>query len=121
MRCTRLYSLNPGVTAVVMNVGRIRFSLFFSFFLFLFSSLFQVSNIQFKFKFPILKFRFPISNMIQFININATIFYISIFPPSSYLILVISYFILISFLNFYFMFSFKILRSNSSYVFHQMP
>jgi hypothetical protein len=32
----------------------------FSFFLFLFSSLVQVYNIQFKFKFPILKFRFTI-------------------------------------------------------------
>jgi hypothetical protein len=53
-------------------------------------------------------------------NINATIFDISIFPPFPYLILVISDFIPISFLNFYFMFSFKILRSNSSYVFHQM-
>jgi hypothetical protein len=66
--------------AAMMNLGRICFSLFFSFFLFLFSSLFQVYNIQFKF--PILKFRFPISNMIQFMNIKATIFDISIFPPS---------------------------------------
>jgi hypothetical protein len=55
-------------------------------------------NIQFKFKFPILKFRFPVSNMIQFMNINATIFDVSIFPPPLYLIPVISVFIPISFL-----------------------
>jgi hypothetical protein len=36
--------------------------------------------------------------MIQFININATIFDVSIFPPPLYLIPVISVFILISFL-----------------------
>ena len=70
----------------------------FSFFLFIFSSLVQVYNIQFKFKFLILKFRFPVSNMIQFMNINATIFDASIFPPPLYLIPVISVFIPISFL-----------------------
>jgi hypothetical protein len=70
----------------------------FFFFLFLFSSLVQVYNIQFKFKFPILKFRVPVSNMIQFMNINATIFDVSIFPPPLYLIPVMSVFIPISFL-----------------------
>jgi hypothetical protein len=48
---------------------------------------------------------FLISNMIPFMNINVTIFYISIFPPSPYLIQVINDFIPITFLNFHFHYS----------------
>jgi hypothetical protein len=93
------------------------------FFSFLISIFFSISSLQYSIQIQIsyFKFRFLVSNMIQFMNINATIFDISIFPPSPYLILVISDFIPISFLNLYLMFSFKILRSNSSHVFNKMP
>jgi hypothetical protein len=76
------------------------------FFSFLISIFFSISSLQYSIQIQIsyFKFRFLVSNMIQFMNINATIFDISIFPPSPYLILVISDFIPFSFLNLYLMF-----------------
>jgi hypothetical protein len=78
------------------------FSLFFSILIFLHIFKFRTCNSYSNSNsYP----DFLISNMIPFMNINVTIFYISIFPPSPYLIQVINDFIPFTFLNFHFHYS----------------
>jgi hypothetical protein len=82
--------------------GLFIFSLFFSILIFLHIFKFRTCNSYSNSNsYP----DFLISNMIPFMNINVTIFYISIFPPSPYLIQVINDFIPFTFLNFHFHYS----------------
>jgi hypothetical protein len=84
----------------------------------LFSFLFQIPT---QIQIHVLNFKFPSVKINPNVNINSNVYNIIIYSFPYYLFIEgINDFIKIFFLIFYFMFSFKISRSNLSYVFNKM-